>query len=63
MWLHNHAFVPGGGPTREEREKGFYDIFFLAELPDGGRVEAVVTGDRDPGYGSTSKTESFIYSH
>ena len=23
--------------------------------PDGGRVEAVVTGDRDPGYGSTSK--------
>jgi short subunit dehydrogenase-like uncharacterized protein len=45
----------GGGPTREEREKGFYDILFLGELPDGGRVEAVVTGDRDPGYGSTSK--------
>jgi short subunit dehydrogenase-like uncharacterized protein len=22
---------------------------------DGGRVEAVVTGDRDPGYGSASK--------
>jgi short subunit dehydrogenase-like uncharacterized protein len=37
------------------REKGFYDILFLGELPDGGRVEAVVTGDRDPGYGSTSK--------
>jgi short subunit dehydrogenase-like uncharacterized protein len=46
---------PGAGPTREEREKGFYDILFLGELPDGGRVEAVVTGDRDPGYGSTSK--------
>jgi short subunit dehydrogenase-like uncharacterized protein len=45
----------GGGPTREEREQGFYDILFLGELPDGGRVEAVVTGDRDPGYGSTSK--------
>ena len=42
-------------PDREEREKGFYDILFLGELPDGGRVEAVVTGDRDPGYGSTSK--------
>jgi short subunit dehydrogenase-like uncharacterized protein len=41
--------------TREEREKGFYDILFLGELPDGGRVEAVVTGDLDPGYGSTSK--------
>jgi len=46
---------PGAGPTREEREKGSYDILFLGELPDGGRVEAVVTGDRDPGYGSTSK--------
>jgi short subunit dehydrogenase-like uncharacterized protein len=46
---------PGAGPTREEREKGFYDILFLGELPDGGRLEAVVTGDRDPGYGSTSK--------
>src|SRR5260370_10957567 len=45
----------GGGPTRAEREKGFYDILFLGELPGGGRVEAVVTGDRDPGYGSTSK--------
>jgi len=45
----------GAGPTREEREKGFYDILFLGELRDGGRVEAVVTGDRDPGYGSTSK--------
>ena len=31
------------------------DILFLGELPDGGRVEAVVTGDRDPGYGSASK--------
>src|SRR5205823_6032630 len=46
---------PGAGPTREQREKGFYDILFLGELSDGGQVEAVVTGDRDPGYGSTSK--------
>ena len=46
---------PGAGPTREEREKGFYDILFLGEMPGGGRVEAVVTGDRDPGYDSTSK--------
>jgi short subunit dehydrogenase-like uncharacterized protein len=49
------ALKPGAGPTREEREKGFYEVLFLGELPDGGRVEAVVTGDRDPGYGSTSK--------
>jgi short subunit dehydrogenase-like uncharacterized protein len=49
------GFRPGAGPTREQRERGFYDILFLGELPDGGRIEVVVTGDRDPGYGSTSK--------
>jgi short subunit dehydrogenase-like uncharacterized protein len=46
---------PGEGPSREERESGFYDILFIGEMPNGQRVEAVVTGDRDPGYGSTSK--------
>lgn len=47
--------APGDGPTREEREAGHYDILFIGEMPDGDRVEAVVTGDMDPGYGSTSK--------
>jgi short subunit dehydrogenase-like uncharacterized protein len=37
------------------QEQAIREILFLGELPDGGRVEAVVTGDRDPGYGSTSK--------
>ncbi|MES1972474.1 MAG: saccharopine dehydrogenase NADP-binding domain-containing protein [Pseudomonadota bacterium] len=46
---------PGEGPSKEERESGFYDVLFIGEIPDGGRVDAVVTGDRDPGYGSTSK--------
>ena len=46
---------PGEGPTKEQRESGHYDLLFVGEMPDGGRVEAVVTGDRDPGYGSTSK--------
>lgn len=46
---------PGEGPTKEERESGYYDILFVGETPDGERVEAVVTGDRDPGYGSTSR--------
>ncbi|WP_315763749.1 saccharopine dehydrogenase family protein [Sphingomonas sp. Y38-1Y] len=47
--------APGEGPTREEREAGFYDLLFIAEMPDGDRAESVVTGDMDPGYGSTSK--------
>lgn len=46
---------PGEGPSKEEREAGFYDLIFIGEMPDGNRVECVVTGDRDPGYGSTSK--------
>jgi short subunit dehydrogenase-like uncharacterized protein len=46
---------PGEGPSREDREKGYYDILFIGEMPGGKRAEAVVTGDRDPGYGSTSK--------
>ena len=46
---------PGEGPSKEERDSGHYDVLFIGELPGGKRVEAVVTGDRDPGYGSTSK--------
>jgi short subunit dehydrogenase-like uncharacterized protein len=53
---------PGEGPTREEREAGFYDVMFIAENDDGERVVAGVSGDKDPGYGSTSKmiTESAL---
>lgn len=46
---------PGEGPSAEEREKGFYDILFIGEYPDGSSLRASVKGDRDPGYGSTSK--------
>lgn len=46
---------PGEGPSKEERDSGHYDILFVGLMPDGARVDAVVTGDRDPGYGSTSK--------
>ena len=46
---------PGEGPSKEEREAGFYDVLFIAEDGDGNSVTAGVTGDKDPGYGSTSK--------
>jgi short subunit dehydrogenase-like uncharacterized protein len=46
---------PGEGPSKEERDNGFYDILFVAEGPDGTTRKASVKGDRDPGYGSTSK--------
>jgi short subunit dehydrogenase-like uncharacterized protein len=46
---------PGEGPTKEERDSGSYDVLFVGEYPDGKRVLYSVQGDRDPGYGSTSK--------
>lgn len=46
---------PGEGPTKAEREAGFYDILFVATGADGRQVRASVKGDKDPGYGSTSK--------
>jgi len=46
---------PGEGPSKEERENGRYDLLYVAIAPDGRQVRAAVKGDRDPGYGSTSK--------
>ena len=46
---------PGEGPSREEREAGSYDVLFLGEDGQGNTLRVGVTGDRDPGYGSTSK--------
>lgn len=46
---------PGDGPSRQERENGSYDFLFTGLSDDGQRLSVGVTGDRDPGYGSTSK--------
>src|SRR3954470_17785723 len=46
---------PGEGPSKEERESGHYDLMFVGVAPDGRQVRVSVKGDRDPGYGSTSK--------
>ena len=46
---------PGEGPSKEERETGSYDVMFVADAPNGTRIITSVKGDKDPGYGSTSK--------
>ncbi len=47
---------PGEGPSADERENGFFNIaLFGQRLDDGKIITARVIGDRDPGYGSTSK--------
>jgi short subunit dehydrogenase-like uncharacterized protein len=47
--------APGEGPSRQQRENGFFDLRLFGRLKNGEILRARVTGDRDPGYGSTSK--------
>ncbi len=46
---------PGEGPSPTAQEKGFYDLRFFGRTDSGQTLRAKVTGDRDPGYGSTAK--------
>jgi short subunit dehydrogenase-like uncharacterized protein len=46
---------PGEGPSAEAQRMGFYDLRFLGTTADGRQIRTKVTGDRDPGYGSTGK--------
>ena len=46
---------PGQGPSKHERETGSYEVMFVGETADGRSLRAAVSGDKDPGYGSTSK--------
>ncbi|WP_417610208.1 saccharopine dehydrogenase family protein [Parasphingorhabdus sp.] len=46
---------PGEGPTKEQRENGYYDVVFIGATEDGESASLSVKGDKDPGYGSTSK--------
>ncbi len=46
---------PGEGPSPEDQKAGFYDLRFVGRTRDGKTMITKVTGDADPGYGSTSK--------
>ncbi len=46
---------PGEGPARAEREAGSYDVLFVGTSAADQTLRVGVKGDRDPGYGSTSK--------
>jgi short subunit dehydrogenase-like uncharacterized protein len=49
------ALRPGEGPSKEERDNGYYDLLYVAITPDGRQVRAAIKGDLDPGYASTAK--------
>lgn len=46
---------PGEGPSPDAQANGFFDIRFHGTTASGAEIMTKVTGDRDPGYGSTSK--------
>jgi short subunit dehydrogenase-like uncharacterized protein len=46
---------PGEGPSPAAQRSGFFDLRFVGTAADGRQVRTKVAGDRDPGYGSTSK--------
>ena len=45
----------GSGPSKEEQENGFFDIRLFGQTANQESIVTKVTGDKDPGYGSTSR--------
>lgn len=46
---------PGEGPSPQQQLTGRYDLRFFGRSAQGQTLQVKVTGDRDPGYGSTGK--------
>ncbi len=46
---------PGEGPTPEQQRAGRFDLRFVGKTDAGQSLKVKVTGNRDPGYGSTGK--------
>ena len=53
--MADNPIQPGEGPSKEERDNGFYDVMFVGSNDAGDHAVVGVKGDKDPGYGSTSK--------
>ena len=53
--MHRFLPQPGEGPSPKMQEAGSYDLRFHGSTPSGDEIMVKVTGDRDPGYGSTAK--------
>ncbi len=56
-WLATRFFLPkpGEGPSPQQQLEGFFDIRFHGSTEAGDQIRVKLTGDRDPGYGSTAK--------
>lgn len=47
--------APGEGPSPEAQLHGYFDVRLHGRDDQGNQLTVKVTGDRDPGYGSTAK--------
>jgi short subunit dehydrogenase-like uncharacterized protein len=56
-WLLERFVLPspGEGPSPEAQRRGNFDLRFVGRTSDGRELRTQVTGDRDPGYGSTAR--------
>ncbi|MBG10330.1 MAG: saccharopine dehydrogenase [Gammaproteobacteria bacterium] len=56
-WLALKFFLPkpGEGPSSHAQRAGFFDLRLWGRTVSGEEIRIKVTGDRDPGYGSTAK--------
>ncbi len=46
---------PGAGPSEAKQQAGWFDLRFVGRTATGMQITTKVTGDADPGYGSTAK--------
>jgi len=46
---------PGEGPSREDRERGFFVVRLIGKTAAGDELRGRVEGQNDPGYGETAK--------
>jgi short subunit dehydrogenase-like uncharacterized protein len=46
---------PGQGPSEAKQLAGWFDLRFVGRTSGGQEIHTKVTGDADPGYGSTAK--------
>jgi len=55
-WLMGQVLPkPGEGPSQQARENGFFKVYLFGQVDAQTQLTATVTGERDPGYGSTSR--------
>lgn len=46
--------APGEGPSKEQQERGHFEMRILAETESGKKIGGRIAGNKDPGYGQTA---------